>query len=43
MHESLGTTNRGGTLRFSPGHFTTPEEIDTAIHAVQEIAVAAVK
>jgi selenocysteine lyase/cysteine desulfurase len=43
MHESLGTVPLGGTLRFSPGHTTTPEQIETAISAVQEIAVAAVK
>jgi selenocysteine lyase/cysteine desulfurase len=43
MHESLGTVPLGGTLRFSPGHTTTPEEIETAIIAVQEVAVAAVK
>jgi selenocysteine lyase/cysteine desulfurase len=42
MHESLGTVPLGGTLRFSPGHTTTPKQIDVAINAVQEIAVAAV-
>ena len=29
MHEALGTTAGGGTLRFSPGYATTIEEIDT--------------
>jgi len=43
MHESLGTTPLGGTLRFSPGHTTTLEEIDQAIAALQEVAVAAVQ
>jgi cysteine desulfurase / selenocysteine lyase len=38
MHESLGTTPGGGTLRFSPGHATTPAEIDTLITALQEVA-----
>ena len=28
MHEALGTTAGGGTLRFSPGYATTVEEID---------------
>jgi cysteine desulfurase / selenocysteine lyase len=28
----------GGTIRFSPGPFTTDAEIDTAIHAVAELA-----
>lgn len=38
MHESLGTTAGGGTLRFSPGYATTIEEIDLAISALQEVA-----
>ena len=38
MHEALGTTAGGGTLRFSPGYTTTLEEIDTAITALQEVA-----
>jgi cysteine desulfurase family protein len=42
MHEALGTTAHGGTLRFSPGHTTTPAEITRAIAALQEIAVSAV-
>ena len=29
MHEALGTTAGGGTLRLSPGYSTTLEEIDT--------------
>jgi selenocysteine lyase/cysteine desulfurase len=43
MHEALGTVPLGGTLRFSPGHTTTPEEIDVAITAVQEISAIAIK
>ena len=31
MHEALGTTARGGTLRLSPGFATTTEEIDEAL------------
>ncbi len=41
MHESLGTTAGGGTLRFSPGYATTVEEINLAISALQEVATAA--
>jgi cysteine desulfurase / selenocysteine lyase len=43
MHDALGTTPLGGTLRFSPGHTTTLEEIDTAVKALQEIASVAVR
>ncbi len=38
MHASLGTLNRGGTLRFSPGAFTTPDQCDRAIEAVTQLA-----
>jgi cysteine desulfurase/selenocysteine lyase len=41
MHESLGTTAGGGTLRFSPGYATTVEEIDVAITALREVASVA--
>lgn len=37
MHEALGTREQG-VIRFSTSWFTTQEEIDTAIEAVQEIA-----
>jgi len=43
MHEALGTVPLGGTLRFSPGHTTTLEEIEIAIAAVQEVASVSVK
>jgi cysteine desulfurase / selenocysteine lyase len=43
MHEALGTGPLGGTLRFSPGHTTTLEEIEIAIAAVQEVAAVSVK
>ena len=36
-HKSIGTFP-GGTIRFSPGPFTTEAEIDTTIEAVGEIA-----
>jgi cysteine desulfurase / selenocysteine lyase len=39
-HRSLGTVTSGGTLRLSPGAFTTNAEIDAAISALREIAVA---
>jgi cysteine desulfurase/selenocysteine lyase len=42
MHDALGTTAAGGTLRFSPGHTTTLEEIDKAVAALQEIAMSTV-
>jgi cysteine desulfurase/selenocysteine lyase len=38
MHRALGTVDRGGTLRFSPGPFSTAEEIDAAIEALAEMA-----
>src|SRR3954471_1205541 len=41
MHESLGTTPGGGTLRFSPGFATTAHEIDVVIGALQEVASVA--
>ena len=36
-HKTLGTFPQG-TVRFSPGWFTTPEEVDAAASAVAEIA-----
>lgn len=41
MHEALGTTAGGGTLRFSPGYATTLQEIDVVITALQEVASVA--
>lgn len=38
MHRQLGTADRGGTIRFSPGVFNSDEQIETAIQAVEEIA-----
>jgi cysteine desulfurase family protein len=38
MHESLGTTAGGGTLRLSPGYATTLEEIDTVIATLAEVS-----
>jgi cysteine desulfurase / selenocysteine lyase len=43
MHEALGTTTGGGTLRLSPGFATTTEEIDTVIASVQEVAAVSIK
>lgn len=42
MHSSLATRERGGTVRFSLGPFTTPDQIDRAIQAVGEIAASAI-
>jgi selenocysteine lyase/cysteine desulfurase len=38
MHDALGTTAGGGTLRLSPGFATTMQEIDLVINALQEVA-----
>ena len=38
MHEALGTTQRGGTVRFSTSVFTEPAEVEAAVEAVAEIA-----
>jgi cysteine desulfurase family protein len=40
MHESLGTLQEGGTIRFSVGMFNTQEHVETAIRAVGEIAAS---
>ena len=37
-HKSLGSFERGGTIRLSPGAFTTKEEIDFTINALRDIA-----
>ena len=37
-HRTLGTEPLGGTVRLSPGLFTTDEEINHAVRAVSEIA-----
>ena len=36
-HRSLGTLEAGGTLRFSPGFFTTPQEIRDTLEAMEVI------
>jgi len=38
MHAALGTTATGGTLRFSPGYFTSLAEIDAVVAALEEVA-----
>lgn len=37
-HRLLGTFDLGGTIRVSPGLFTTEEEIDSFLDAIREIA-----
>ncbi len=37
-HHHFGTYDRGGTVRFSVGYFTTEAEIQSALDAVREIA-----
>jgi selenocysteine lyase/cysteine desulfurase len=39
-HQSIGTLETGGTVRFSTGPFTTTADIDAASAALREIAVA---
>ncbi len=36
-HRSIGSLEHGGTIRFSPGYFTTDAEIDAVICAIEEI------
>lgn len=43
MHDALGTTAGGGTLRFSPGFATTADDIHQAAAALQEIAAIAIR
>jgi cysteine desulfurase family protein len=38
VHEGIGTFDADGTVRFSPGVFTTDDEIERAIDAVTEVA-----
>jgi len=38
MHQALGTLNDGGTVRMSLGWATTPEEIETTVSAVTQLA-----
>lgn len=38
LHQALGTFAGGGTVRLSPGPFTTAAEIDAAIAAIRELA-----
>ncbi|RMG41468.1 MAG: aminotransferase class V-fold PLP-dependent enzyme [Planctomycetota bacterium] len=40
IHAAIGSDAFGGTVRFAPGPFTTPEEIDAAVAAVEQIAHA---
>ncbi|MBT5017184.1 aminotransferase class V-fold PLP-dependent enzyme [Planctomicrobium sp.] len=39
-HAAIGTKERGGTVRFSFGPFTTPEEIDFTLEALGQITSA---
>lgn len=42
-HETIGTHAGGGTVRFSPGYFTTEAEIDRAVEAIASVAVGATR
>lgn len=35
-HRSIGTMARGGTLRFSPGYFTSEDEVDSVVRVLEE-------
>jgi cysteine desulfurase/selenocysteine lyase len=37
VHKPIGSHSSGGTLRLSPGHSTTPQQIDTTIDALRQI------
>jgi selenocysteine lyase/cysteine desulfurase len=37
-HEAIGTAQSGGTLRLSPGPFTTRDQVAAAVAAIREIA-----
>jgi len=36
-HRSIGTLDQGGTLRFSPGFFNTPAEIQETLDVMEEL------
>lgn len=38
IHEPIGSDSSGGTVRFSPGPFSTRNEIESAVSAIQQIA-----
>ena len=38
VHEGIGTFEGDGTVRFSPGIFTTDADVERAIEAVADIA-----
>lgn len=37
-HRTIGSVDFGGTVRFSPGYFTTEQEIDEALSIVEQIS-----
>jgi selenocysteine lyase/cysteine desulfurase len=41
MHDALGTTAGGGTLRLSPGFSTTLQEVTFVVNGIQEVAALA--
>ncbi len=36
-HHQMGTLEEGGTIRMSPGPFTTVKDIDNVVNALREI------
>jgi selenocysteine lyase/cysteine desulfurase len=37
-HRTIGTIDAGGTIRISPGYFTTQDDINACIEAIREIS-----
>jgi len=37
MHQALGTASSGGTVRLSPGHWTTDQEIDNTLQLLSQM------
>ena len=40
MHQALGTAEQGGTVRLSPGHFTTDDEIEQTLELLKQLTAA---
>ena len=36
-HETIGTLADGGTVRLSPGYFTTDDDVDRAVAAIADV------
>ena len=38
LHQQMGTYDRGGTIRFSVGRFTTPRQVERAVEVLREVS-----